>query len=90
MAVIAVGVVVILLRGEERTLFGHPSNAAAALFHSPGDTIAAAGLIMLVVTPVVRELAATVIFGRTGDRLFAGVGMLVLALIAVSIVLGAH
>jgi uncharacterized membrane protein len=90
MAVIAVGVVILLARDEERTPFGHPANAAAALFHSPGGTIAAAGLIVLVATPTVRELTATVMFARAGNRFFAGMGVLILALIAVSILLGAH
>lgn len=58
------------------------------LRHGRGQAVVTVGLLVLILTPVVRVAMSFAMFVRQGDRSFAAMTALVLFLILLSIVLG--
>lgn len=87
---LAAGLLGSLLVGWEGSLVGAPPSTAAAT--DPGALVAdvlalrpiglaRAGLVVLVATPVVRVAASVVAFSLEGDRLYATITLVVLAIL---------
>ena len=64
------------------------SSVASGLAGCRGESIVAAGLIVLIATPMFRVAVMALAFYFEGDRLFAFIGTIVLCLLLISIVLG--
>lgn len=64
------------------------AQVAAGLAAGRGQAIVALGLLLLLATPVVRVALSLALFLRDGDRTFAGLTIVVLALLFVSLALG--
>ena len=62
---------------------------AASGAGSLGLAIVTAGLVVFLALPVLRLLAVLAVFLRRGDRAFAGIAALVLAIIALALAAGA-
>ena len=87
---VALGLIVLLARGEEHGAFRRSQPAAQALFHEPGIAVVSVGMIVLVATPVLRELTAAALFARNRDRAYLALTTVVLLLVVVALVVGAR
>lgn len=73
----------------EKAVFPHtPSGVLTGLRHGRGQAIIALGLLLLIATPVVRVAASVATFLYQGDRAFALITGVVLALLLLSFYLG--
>jgi uncharacterized membrane protein len=91
---LAAGFVGSLLVGWEGSLTGAAAGAGPAtdfgtlladLLAVRPIALAQAGLVVLVATPVVRVAASVVAFTLEGDRLYAGITVIVLAILLASL-----
>jgi uncharacterized membrane protein len=64
------------------------SGVAAGLGHGSGSSVLEIGLALLVCTPIAAVLAAAISYRRLGDRRFALVGGVVLAVLGMSSLVG--
>jgi uncharacterized membrane protein len=89
-----IGFVASLAVGWEGSLRGLPATTLPATDFSAIGTglrelrpvaLAQAGLLVLIATPVVRVIASVVAFVLEGDRLYAAITMVVLAILLVSL-----
>jgi uncharacterized membrane protein len=64
------------------------SGLIAGISRFDGESIAAAGLLTLVLTPLIRVAVSIAIFAFNRDRLFAAITSAVLGLLLLSLVLG--
>jgi uncharacterized membrane protein len=96
-ALIGAGFVAALVVGWQGSLIGAPTTAAAATTNFGGLagrlaileplSITQLGLLTLLATPVVRVAASVVAFASEGDRLYAAITLVVLAILLTSILL---
>jgi uncharacterized membrane protein len=96
-ALIGAGFVAALAVGWQGSLIGATTTAAAATTNFGGLAarlaileplaIAQLGLLTLLATPVVRVAASVVAFASEGDRLYAAITLVVLAILLTSILL---
>jgi uncharacterized membrane protein len=96
-ALIGAGFVAALAVGWQGSLIGATTTAAAATTNFGGLAgrlaileplgIAQLGLLTLLATPVVRVAASVVAFASEGDRLYAAITLVVLAILLASILL---
>ena len=91
-ALLAVGSVLLMAEGTSPLARGWPPLDVASL---PADLVALQpaaylwlGLIVTIATPLLRVVASTWSFGRTGELRMAGLGAGVLVVIALAIVAG--
>lgn len=93
---IALGFVTSLFVGWEGSLFGEPTGMdpttdfgalVAGLLAGRPIAFAQAGLVVLVATPVVRVAASMIAFVLEGDRLYATLTLVVLAILLTSLLL---
>ncbi len=94
---IGAGFVAALAVGWQGSLIGAATTAAAATTNFGGLAgrlaileplaIAQLGLLTLLATPVVRVAASVVAFASEGDRLYAAITLVVLAILLASILL---
>ena len=61
---------------------------AHGVIHLDGQAVIVLGLILLIATPVIRVAVSTAAFHRERDRAFVAITLTVLALLALSLVLG--
>lgn len=87
---VALGLIVVLARGEEHSAFRRSQSASQALFHGPGIAVVSLGMLVLVATPVLRELTAAALFARYRDRAYMALTTVVLLLVIVALVVGAR
>lgn len=87
---VAIGLVVILVRGEEHKAFRTAQPAGQALFHAPGIAVVSVGMIVLVATPVLRELTAAALFAKYHDRTYLVLTTVVVLLVIAALVVGAR
>jgi uncharacterized membrane protein len=87
---VAIGLTVVLARGEEHSAFRRAQPAGQALFHEPGIAVVSLGMIVLVATPVLRELTAAAVFARHHDRTYLALTTVVLFLVVAALVVGAR
>ena len=88
--ILATGLAWALLGGERGGKVLRPGVILDALRHGHGSGIIGIGLIALIATPVVREAVALTLFSRRGERGLAWLAGAVLALIALSLIIGAR
>jgi len=96
-ALIGAGFVAALAVGWQGSLIGATTTAAAATTNFGGLaarlaileplSITQLGLLTLLATPVVRVAASVVAFASEGDRLYAAITLVVLAILLTSILL---
>ena len=67
----------------------HLSGMLPGLIHLDSGSLMLAATLLLILTPVVRVMVAFIAFWRDGDHRFAGITAIVLAVIALTVVLGA-
>lgn len=93
-ALIGLGLLGALLIGWSASLIGTPADGSSATaFAAMGSNLAALrpvglaqlGLVVLLATPVARVGASVVAFALEGDRLYAAMTAIVLAVLLVSI-----
>ncbi len=65
-----------------------PAHAWRSLLSAHPGGLASLGLILLILTPVVRVLGSVVVFFHEGDHRYAAVTLVVLALMVASFLLG--
>jgi uncharacterized membrane protein len=96
---IGVGATALLMIAGLLLLFAHGSGVGAAprldgqnlgarFVAGDPQAILYAGVVVLLATPLVRVALSAGLFARAGDRAFAGITLVVLALLAVSILVG--
>ena len=88
--ILAIGLVWALFGGERGGKVLRPGGILDALRHGHGSGIIGIGLIALIATPVAREAVALTLFSRRGERGLAWLAAAVLALIALSLIIGAR
>lgn len=84
----AVGAAVYLAQHPGQSIDYGTFTGAQLSGHSPGESIMALGLLLLVATPIARVALLAVAFLLEHDRLYTAVSTLVLAVLLVSIVTG--
>jgi uncharacterized membrane protein len=87
---LAAGIVIALVQGERGGRGMRVDAYLTAFRHTRGTAILGIGIAVLVVTPVIREATALRLFVRQKDRLFTIMPAIVLALVAVSVVVGSR
>lgn len=66
----------------------HPGGLAGAISRAlagPDHGLIVVGILVLILTPIARVVAAAVLFGREGDRLYTGLTLAVLAVLVAGI-----
>lgn len=89
-AIVIAGLALALAAGQRGGATLTPQHALDALARGKGTGILGIGLIVLIGTPVVREGTALILFARRGERVFAILASIVLALVAISLAIGAR
>jgi uncharacterized membrane protein len=85
-ALMAIGLIVDLAEGD-RTLVAVPLRSILGT-GSIGDRLMAVGILALLLTPVARVMVLVGVWWKEGDRRFAAVGLVVLAVLITGIVAG--
>ena len=88
--ILAIGLIWALFGGERGGKVLRPGDILDALRHGHGSGIIGIGLIALIATPVVREAMALTLFSRRRERGLAWLAGAVLALIVLSLIIGAR
>jgi len=74
---------------DSNATFPHsPGDVARGIAAAQGQAIVAFGLVLLIATPILRVAIAMIAFAIDRDPFFAAVSAIVLALLAVSFLLG--
>ncbi len=88
--VLAVGFAIALATNQRGGVGLRPAALATALEHGRGTGILGLGMAILVATPIAREATALAFFVRHGERAFAVLAGIVLALVVCSLLIGGH
>jgi uncharacterized membrane protein len=88
--ILVVGLAVTLFQGETGGAGIRPDVMLQALTRGKGLGILGLGIAVLIVTPVLRETAALVLFNRSRERAYTVLSVIVLALIALSVLIGSR
>lgn len=88
MATLAVGLALALLGGQRGGRGLRPADVLRDLAHGRGTGVIGVGIVALIATPLAREVAAMILFGRHREHALVAAGAVVLVLAAASIAIG--
>jgi hypothetical protein len=80
----------VIAAGLAATLFGMRGGAHVITASSPGIWLVTAGILMLILLPVIRVALMLIVFVREHDYTFGAIAALVLTFIVLGFVLGAR
>jgi uncharacterized membrane protein len=90
MLVLVVGLVVALVTGERSGTVMKPDALITALQKGKGAGILGVGIVLLIATPVAREVMAMILLFRHRERALAWIAFFVLVLVALALALGSR
>jgi uncharacterized membrane protein len=90
MIVLAAGLVVALVAGERGDTVMKPDALITALQNGKGAGILGVGIVLLIATPVAREVMAMTLLFRHRERALAWVAFFVLVLVVIALAVGSR
>jgi uncharacterized membrane protein len=88
--VLGVGLALVLAAGGHSGTVMKPDALLAALRRGQGAGILGVGIVLLIATPVMREIVAMTMLFRHRERTLGGIACLVLVLVLIALVVGAR
>ncbi len=86
--VLSVGLVLVLAAGGHGGTVMKPDALVAALRRGQGAGILGVGIVLLIATPVAREIVAMTMLFRHRERILGSIACLVLLLVLLALVVG--